>query len=65
MIISSSPKEPTLIDLPTVSETDNVKQSHKDFYKNDNEDLEKPKEDKTLLQQKFKELDSAVARTQK
>lgn len=32
IIIQKSPKHPTFIDLPSLSQTENIKQSHKDFY---------------------------------
>lgn len=37
MIIQKVPTKPTLIDLPSLSNVDEVKESHKDFYKESNE----------------------------
>jgi hypothetical protein len=59
VVIQRVPTEPVLIDLPALASSERVKQSHKDFYLQDEIDKQietKNKEDdtnKTLIEQKF------------
>jgi hypothetical protein len=48
------PTEPTLIDLPSLSNVDEVKVSHKDFYKDKKEEGKAEENiNKNLIDQKF------------
>jgi hypothetical protein len=54
------PTEPTLIDLPGLSNVDEVKVSHKDFYKDKKEEGKVEENiNKNLIDQKFSKTKAA------
>ena len=55
------PTSPTLIELPSLSQSETVKLSHKDFYNRESEDSKEDVE-MTLVQAKLSELDSQMSK---
>ena len=64
LIIQRVPTKPTLIDLPSLSEQETVKHSHKDFYSSSNKDDGEAVEI-TLIGKKLEELDEVHSRAAK
>jgi U3 small nucleolar RNA-associated protein 21 len=67
IIIQSVPKAPSMIELPSLSQSEEtVKQSHKDFYNVDHEMNEEDKSNnQSLIQAKFNELQDNIDRVGK
>ena len=59
IVIQSVPKAPRMIELPSLSQAEVVKHSHKDFYANEDmkkEDQESDEANQSLIQAKFNAL---------
>lgn len=69
IIIQKVPTKPVYIDLPTLSDSESVKQSHKDFYLKDMKDAEASKKEEevtqNLIEQRFNETKEIAKKTDK
>lgn len=61
IVLQRIPTQPTLIELPSLSQSEKVKLSHKDFY-NKLEESSKEDLEMTLVQAKLSELDSQLTK---
>jgi U3 small nucleolar RNA-associated protein 21 len=69
IIIQKVPTKPVYIDLPTLSDSESVKQSHKDFNLKDMKDAEASKKEEevtqNLIEQRFNETKEIAKKTDK